>query len=113
VCSVYFEPVTWDEWTVGFDTVPGGTSNSHRSVLSYHYYVPPDVEPFITFYFVKKSLEKLKCAGFLTEFWADSSNTENVLDEADSHLQSWTIWSYKLFSSLTVITHPFTYYQFL
>ena len=41
--SVYFEPVTWDQWTVGFKNVPGGKGNEHRSVLSYHFYEPPDV----------------------------------------------------------------------
>jgi endoglycosylceramidase len=90
--NVYFEPVTWDEWTVGFDTVPGGTSNSHRSVLSYHFYVPPDISSVISFYYIVKDLNKLGSAGFLTEFYASSSNTEKVLDEADSHLQSWMAW---------------------
>lgn len=41
--SVFFESVTWDEWTVGFESVPGGSENERRSVLSYHFYVPPDV----------------------------------------------------------------------
>lgn len=41
--SVFFESVTWDEWTVGFEAVPGGKGNEHRSVLSYHFYIPPDV----------------------------------------------------------------------
>lgn len=41
--SVFFESVTWDEWTVGFHTVPSGSGNEHRSVLSYHFYSPPDV----------------------------------------------------------------------
>lgn len=41
--SVFFESVTWDEWTVGFHTVPSGSGNEHRSILSYHFYSPPDV----------------------------------------------------------------------
>jgi hypothetical protein len=61
VCSVYFEPVTWDEWTVGFDTVPGGTSNSHRSVLSYHYYVPPDVSVLVWLPIVHEMSNNIYC----------------------------------------------------
>ena len=43
VCSVYFESVTWDELTVGFAEPPGGFDYSNRSVLSYHFYIPPQV----------------------------------------------------------------------
>lgn len=41
--SVYFESVTWDELTVGFEQPPGGFDYANRSVLSYHFYIPPQV----------------------------------------------------------------------
>ena len=41
--SVYFESITWDELTNGFEHVPGGDSYRNRSVVSYHFYIPPDV----------------------------------------------------------------------
>ena len=41
--SVYFESVTWDELTVGFEKPPGGSDYANRSVLSYHFYIPPQV----------------------------------------------------------------------
>ena len=42
-CSVYFESVTWADLSVGFETVPGGEAYRNRSVLSYHFYEPPQV----------------------------------------------------------------------
>jgi len=42
-CSVYFESVTWDDLSDGFETVPGGETYRNRSVLSYHFYEPPQV----------------------------------------------------------------------
>ena len=41
--SVFFESVTWDETEVGFEEVPGGEQYANRSVLSYHFYKPPQV----------------------------------------------------------------------
>ena len=41
--SIFFEPLTFDITTTGFDHVPGGQAYSNRSVLSYHFYVPPQV----------------------------------------------------------------------
>ena len=41
--SVYFEAVTWDDLSNGFEIVPGGTAYRNRSVLSYHFYEPPQV----------------------------------------------------------------------
>ena len=41
--SVYFEGVTWDDLSDGFEVVPGGTAYRNRSVLSYHFYEPPQV----------------------------------------------------------------------
>ena len=44
--SIYFESVTWDEITSGFEHVPGGDDYRNRSVLSYHFYRPPNVSKF-------------------------------------------------------------------
>jgi hypothetical protein len=40
---IFFEPVTWDDLGVGFQEVPGGPEFSNRTVLSYHFYIPPDI----------------------------------------------------------------------
>jgi endoglycosylceramidase len=41
----------WDDYGVGFDHVPGGINYRNRSVLSYHYYVPPDINLEDAFFF--------------------------------------------------------------
>ena len=43
VCSFFFESVTWDEGEVGFEKVPGGKDYENRSVVCFHFYVPPQV----------------------------------------------------------------------
>lgn len=44
-CSFFFESTTWDETNVGFEKVPGGETYANRSVISYHFYIPPLVSP--------------------------------------------------------------------
>ncbi len=39
--SFFFESVTWDETGVGFEHVPGGSKYANRSVISWHFYIPP------------------------------------------------------------------------
>ena len=41
--SFFFESVTWDETEVGFEKVPGGDAYANRSVISFHFYDPPEV----------------------------------------------------------------------
>ena len=72
VPSIFFEPVTWDEWVVGFDHVPGGASHANTSVLSYHIYEPPDVseKDTIQCYFLPAS--NIHCGlGFVLTTHAD------------------------------------------
>ena len=38
---IFFEGVTWDDFGVGFNSVPGGVEYRNRSILSHHYYIPP------------------------------------------------------------------------
>jgi hypothetical protein len=40
---VFFAGVTWDDFGVGMDHVPGGDAYANRSVLAYHFYQPPQV----------------------------------------------------------------------
>lgn len=94
--SVYFESVTWDELTVGFKQPPGGFAYANRSVLSYHFYTPPQISADITFAERQKDLERLKCAGFLTEFEIGLPDYKTMAD-ADEYLQSWLGWEYKPF----------------
>ncbi|XP_028411016.1 endoglycoceramidase-like [Dendronephthya gigantea] len=95
---IFFEPVTWDDFGVGFETVPGGNAYQNRSVLSYHYYVPPNFNVNLNFDVRLCDLRKLKCGGMLTEFatYTSSSAAEmfKVLRDADLTFQSWLGWEY-------------------
>jgi endoglycosylceramidase len=94
---IFFEPVTWDDFGVGFDSVPGGEDYSNRSVLSYHYYEPPDIGLFEAFTVRSEDMDKLHCGGFLTEFdmTGDMDDVIATMDVADLFLQSWTGWQFK------------------
>ncbi|EGG14323.1 hypothetical protein DFA_12093 [Cavenderia fasciculata] len=95
---IFFESVTWDEYGVGFDTVPGGNDWRNLSTLSYHYYVPPDFSIKEIMWARMRDLEKLGTAGFLTEFGGpqvgDPQAMIQVLEETDLNLQSWMLWVY-------------------
>jgi len=99
---VFFEPVTWDDYGVGFEEVPGGPEYKNRSVLSYHYYghLPdgPSGPVEINFAVRMDDLKRLKCGGMLTEFQASEGNITSSLKAmavADKYLQSWMGWDYK------------------
>ena len=72
---IFFEGVTWDDFGVGFQSVPGGQQYQNRSVLSYHFYTPPggpDLSLDQSFSARKRDMKRLKCGGMMTEFATDS-----------------------------------------
>eukprot|EP01133_Synstelium_polycarpum_P011500 gene11500-13414_t len=102
---IFFEPVTWDDAGVGFEHVPGGDDFRNMSALSYHFYIPPDVNLEEAFYVRMKDLEKLECAGLLTEFGGTEGDAPKDLDstiaqmnEAEIHMQGWMYWNYKVYA---------------
>lgn len=104
--NVFFESVTWDELEVGFEQVPGGSDYANRSVLSYHFYIPPQVNQEISFSMRHADIQRLHCAGFLTEFdisYRDGNQAQIIetMDVADQYLQSWLGWEYKPFDPIT------------
>ena len=102
---IFFEPVTWDDFGVGFENVPGGADYRNRSVLSYHYYVPPDFSSNFNFAIRMRDLEKLKCGGMLTEFHTNAASSVKemfqVMRDADLSFQSWLGWEYYSSKSTT------------
>ncbi|XP_028512852.1 endoglycoceramidase isoform X2 [Exaiptasia diaphana] len=98
---IFFEPVTWDDYGVGFEEVPGGPDYKNRSVLSYHYYhlpTGPSGPVDINFQVRQDDLKRLKCGGMLTEFLTSAGNLSSTLKTmsvADKYLQSWIGWDYK------------------
>ena len=99
--SIFFEGVTWDFFAAGFKQVPGGAAYSNRSVLSYHYYEPPDFNKQFQFEVRMEDLKRLKCGGFLTEFWTTGLTTKartdmfEIMDITDKYMLSWMGWLYK------------------
>ena len=95
---IFFEPVTWDDFGVGFEAVPGGSDYQNRSVLSYHYYIPPDFNANFDFFVRMRDLERLKCGGMLTEFATHAEYSIEkmfeVMRDADLVFQSWLGWEY-------------------
>lgn len=97
---IFFEGVTWDDFGVGFNSVPGGDEYRNRSVLSYHYYIPPSIEVIENFEVRKADLERLQCGGMLTEFHTTVGEIETMfetMNTADIYLQSWIGWDYKAY----------------
>ena len=76
---------------------------SNRSVLSYHYYEPPDFNKQFQFEVRMEDLKRLKCGGFLTEFWTTGLTAKaradmfEIMDIADKYMQSWMGWLYKAY----------------
>lgn len=96
--NIFFEGVTWDFFEVGFTHVPGGEAYQNRSVLSYHYYEPPDFSKTLNFEARMEDLKRLRCGGFLTEMYTVGkgfSDMYKMFDLADEHKQSWHGWMYK------------------
>lgn len=95
--NFFFESVTWDETGIGFESVPGGSAYANRSVISWHFYIPPMITHG-EFFERQKDAERLACAGFLSEFWI---NDEKTMNYADEYLQSWLAWDYKGYMDIT------------
>lgn len=97
---IFFEGVTWDDFGVGFESVPGGDLYRNRSVLSYHFYIPPSLELIENFEARKKDLERLQCGGMMTEFLTSAGTTAPMFEAmiaADVYQQSWIGWDYKAY----------------
>ncbi|XP_057303553.1 endoglycoceramidase-like isoform X2 [Hydractinia symbiolongicarpus] len=95
--SIFFEGVTWDFFAVGFTKVLGGAEYQNRSVLSYHYYEPPDFSKTLSFAARMEDLKRLKCGGFLTESLTvgnDFTDMYKIFALCDKYKQSWHGWEY-------------------
>eukprot|EP01121_Diplochlamys_sp_Union-15-3_P017331 TRINITY_DN6080_c0_g1_i1.p1 TRINITY_DN6080_c0_g1~~TRINITY_DN6080_c0_g1_i1.p1 ORF type:complete len:410 (-),score=39.87 TRINITY_DN6080_c0_g1_i1:66-1184(-) len=103
---IMFEPVTWADYGSGFTEVPGGDDYKNRSVLSYHHYVPPDINVEDTFLVREQDMERLGCGGFLTEFDINGDPI-TVGDYAERYKQSWTTWEYKAYVPKTGWSYGF------
>ena len=114
---VFFESVTWDLVQSGISHVPGYADNANKTVLSYHYYVPPQFDINTTLKAKFHTREEFKCGTMLTEFEIWNGETEefkNILKSADLWKESWIGWlgnPLELFSNtdafLSTFAHPY------
>ncbi|KAJ3322674.1 hypothetical protein HDU76_013834, partial [Blyttiomyces sp. JEL0837] len=117
---IFFESVTWDNFVVGFDHVPGGSQNGAKSVLSFHHY---DKQPNLfnlTVTFDERLLDmaRLGCGGMMTEKTAASKDANIIFSiprktgnnvepiriksqQADKYLMSYTGWEYTDYYAIT------------
>ena len=96
---IFFEPVTWSniaekgEFGIGFTNVPGGSSYGLNSVLSFHYYDPPNFSISKKGYFQRRvdAAKRLGCGKLLTEFDISGSvkDQSDTMDLCDEFLISW------------------------
>ena len=59
---LFFAGVIWDNGGAGFTAPPGGVSYANRSVLTYHYYNPPQTSVELQFDSFNKSARRLNVA---------------------------------------------------
>lgn len=107
---LFIEPVTFDQFAVGFTGVPGGSDYANRTVLAYHYYWPVPNFLFLGMHISRRVSEaqRLGCGLMMTEFDVNinpkTGNPDGLLDrlrKADEKLQSWVGWVYKPFYAIT------------
>ncbi|KAJ3055065.1 hypothetical protein HK097_011628 [Rhizophlyctis rosea] len=101
---IFFEGTTWDTHSQA-PSVPGGEEFKELSVLSYHYYKPPQTaSPKTAMKRRVEDADRLGCGLFLTEWenwYGDGSKVKDMwetVEAADEYLQSWHGWSYKTFA---------------
>lgn len=98
---IFFEPVTWSDFGVAFPSVPGGEQYRNRSVLSYHYYVPPNTIQSDYFPMRVNDSKRLQCGHMLTEFDVLSASEANLKQIAETiaicnkYKISWLSWNFR------------------
>jgi endoglycosylceramidase len=96
---IFFEGVVWADFGTHFKRVPGGEQYQNKSVLSYHFYIPPNTHQDAYFSTRYEDQKRLKVAGFLTEFDVMDRSEENMnqitktLEACDKYKQSWVAWT--------------------
>ena len=77
---LFFAGIIWDNYGAGFTAPPGGPAYANRSVLTYHYYDPPQTSVHLQFDSFNKSARRLKVLLQLLAF-----RTHNpISDDQDS-----------------------------
>jgi hypothetical protein len=77
---LFFETITFDNFRCGLKTVPGGKEWQNKTVLSYHYYTPPNFSTRQTFAERIRESRRLGCGSMLTEFFVSTELRQNGTD---------------------------------
>ncbi|GMI32093.1 hypothetical protein TrCOL_g9172 [Triparma columacea] len=107
---IFFDAVTWSDLGSGFTEAPGGEEFANKTVLGFHYYAPPQLDPFkghstLQFKAQQRISKKLGAGTFLTEtsqpdLTKDSDGFSvkgGIGDAADATLSSWAGYEWKSF----------------
>ncbi|KAJ7534126.1 hypothetical protein O6H91_13G080900 [Diphasiastrum complanatum] len=88
---IFFESLTFDDVLCGFSSVPGGEVFKNRSVLSYHYYRPPNLSPRQAFRERLGEGKRLGCGTMLTEFFInrEGSSSRWLSKKQHESLSAW------------------------
>jgi len=99
---LFIAGVTWGDLGSGFSAAPGGAKYSNRTVMTYHYYDPPQFTADLQVGSHGLEARRLGIAAMMTEteaIWAPGKYDKkgNITDACDSHLQGWADWAWKSF----------------
>jgi endoglycosylceramidase len=99
---LFIAGVTWGDFGSGFTAAPGGEAYSNRTVLTYHFYEPPQTNAAEQVDSHMLEARRLGTAGMMSESEAISGNyhkqdRQNITDACDAHLQGYADWEWKSF----------------
>lgn len=99
---LFIAGVTWGDLGSGFTAAPGGKDYANKTVMTYHFYDPPQFTAEEQVKAHNLEAMRLGTGAMLTEteaLWARSYKhlKGNVTDVCDSQLQGWCDWEWKSF----------------
>lgn len=94
--------VTWGDLGSGFSAPPGGAAYGNRTVMSYHFYQPPQFSAKSQVDSHVAEAVRLGTAAMMTEteaIWAGSynKNDSDITGACSAKLQGWADWAWKSF----------------
>ncbi|KAJ3190815.1 hypothetical protein HK101_008341 [Irineochytrium annulatum] len=96
---IFMGSITWDNFQIGFKSVPGGPAYASRTVLSFHHYEPPQLFD-LNVTFVERMMD-------MTRFemgWQNGNNVEAIRRKsavAEKYFFSYTGWEYTDYVAIT------------
>jgi len=94
---LFIAGVTWGDLGSGFTAAPGGSSYSNRTVMTYHYYKPPQFTAAEQVNSHTREAQRLQTAALMSETEAIWSPYGNITEACDDALQGWVDWGWKSF----------------